>query len=83
MAKIHKPDARAGASPSQPSPSRITSYFRLTCLQCCLSARAITVANHPRGNGALREKTKTVITESWQFCSPGAQTGWCCTQFII
>lgn len=38
--------------------SRITSYSCLTCLQCCLSARTITVANHPRGNGVLREKPR-------------------------
>lgn len=29
------------------------------------------------------ERTKTVITESWRDCLPGAQTGSCCTQFVI
>lgn len=50
--------------------SRITSYSCLTCLQCCLSAR-ITVLRCvalPTTRAAMGyyERSKTVITESWQ-----------------
>lgn len=47
----------------------------------CLSAGLLLPTT--RAAMVYYERTKTVITESWQFRSPEAQTGSCFTQFVI
>lgn len=51
-AKIHKPDAEVVRRPSQPFQDYL---MLLSHLPAALLVNRITVANHPRGNGVLRE----------------------------
>lgn len=81
MAKVHKSQCRAGASPSQPIPGLPHIPVSPACSSAACQPGLLLATT--RAAMGYYEKTKTVITESWRDCLPGAQTGSCCTSAVI